>query len=189
MLLCWFLYSVLVAQTSPSLCNPMDCSLPGFPVHGILYTGVGSYFLLQGIFLSQGLNLSLLHCRWTLYHLSQQENQEYFFVRWWVLHTSRSIHSGIRFGCGSWLYHSKWVMLGNLNNLLNLSFFFGKLRVKNHLTELLWEWNKILKGWNCSKPSEYDCFVPYAHSHLSCRLYLQLAPTTLFWCLPPIFSS
>ena len=26
---------VLVAQSCPALCNPMDCSLPGFSVHGI----------------------------------------------------------------------------------------------------------------------------------------------------------
>ena len=26
----------LVAQSCPTLCSPMDCSLPGFPVHGIL---------------------------------------------------------------------------------------------------------------------------------------------------------
>ena len=31
-------------------------------------TGEGCHFLLQGIFLTQGLNLSLLHCRWILYH-------------------------------------------------------------------------------------------------------------------------
>ena len=29
-------------------------------------TGVGCHFLLQGIFLTQGLNLGLLHCRWIL---------------------------------------------------------------------------------------------------------------------------
>ena len=29
-------YSVLVAQSFLTLCNPMDCSLPGFSVHGIL---------------------------------------------------------------------------------------------------------------------------------------------------------
>ena len=27
---------VLVAQLCPTVCNPMDCSLPGSPVHGIL---------------------------------------------------------------------------------------------------------------------------------------------------------
>ena len=34
--------------------------------------GVGSHFLLQGIFLTQGSNLGLLHCRHILYHLSVQ---------------------------------------------------------------------------------------------------------------------
>ena len=32
--------------------------------------GVGSPSLLQGIFLTEGLNLGLLNCRWILYHLS-----------------------------------------------------------------------------------------------------------------------
>jgi len=41
------------------LCNPMDCSPPGFSVHGVFpskNTGVGCYFLLQGIFPNQELN-------------------------------------------------------------------------------------------------------------------------------------
>ena len=28
---------MLVAQLCPTLCNPMDCSPPGFSVHGIFY--------------------------------------------------------------------------------------------------------------------------------------------------------
>ena len=36
-------------------------------------TGVGSRSLLQGIFLTQGLNLGLLHCRQILYHLSHSK--------------------------------------------------------------------------------------------------------------------
>ena len=35
-------------------------------------TGVGSLFLLQGIFPTQELNRGLLHCRWILYQLSYQ---------------------------------------------------------------------------------------------------------------------
>ena len=35
-------------------------------------TGVGCHFLFQGIFPTQGLNPSLLHCRQTLYHVSHQ---------------------------------------------------------------------------------------------------------------------
>ena len=37
----------------------------GFPDKN---TGVGSHFLLQGIFPTQGMNASLLHGRWILYH-------------------------------------------------------------------------------------------------------------------------
>ena len=39
-----------VAQSCPTLCNPMDCSLPGSSVHGTLQarTGVGCHALLQG---------------------------------------------------------------------------------------------------------------------------------------------
>ena len=36
--------------------------------------GVGSHFLLQGIFPTQGSNPGLLHCREILYHLSYQES-------------------------------------------------------------------------------------------------------------------
>ena len=56
-----------VAQLCPTLCDPMDCSLPGSSVHGIFQarnTGVSSHFFLQGIFPTQGLNpcfLCLLH--------------------------------------------------------------------------------------------------------------------------------
>ena len=45
-----------VIQSCPTLCKPMDCSLPGSSVHGMLQArilGVGCHFLLQGIFLTQ----------------------------------------------------------------------------------------------------------------------------------------
>ena len=43
-------------------------------------SGVGCYFLLQGIFLTQGLNLGLLHYRWTLYQLSHQDTTKYLYM-------------------------------------------------------------------------------------------------------------
>ena len=49
-----------------TLCDLMDCSLPGSSVLGILQasnTEVDCHALLQGIFLTQGSNLRLLHCR------------------------------------------------------------------------------------------------------------------------------
>ena len=56
---------MLVAQSCLTLCNPMDCS-PQDPL------SMSCHFLLQGIFLAQGSNLGLLHCRQILYHLSHQ---------------------------------------------------------------------------------------------------------------------
>ena len=72
-----------VAQSCPTLCDPMECSLPGFSVHGMFpgkSTGVGCHFLLQGIFLTQGSNPGLLHCRYTLYPLSQRGT---VLQSWW----------------------------------------------------------------------------------------------------------
>ena len=63
-----------VAQLCPTLCDPMDCSLSGFSVHGILHgknTGVGYHFLLQRIFPAQGWNPGLLQI---LYHLSYRKS-------------------------------------------------------------------------------------------------------------------
>ena len=57
------LYSVLVAQSCLSLCDPMDCSLPSSSVHRVLQARILEWvaipFLLQGIFLTQGSNLGL----------------------------------------------------------------------------------------------------------------------------------
>ena len=70
-------------QLCPTLFDPMDCSLTGSSVHGILQanTGVGCHF--QGIFLTQGSNLGLLHCRQTLYHLSHQGS--HVIIKAWIV--------------------------------------------------------------------------------------------------------
>ena len=144
----------LVTQSCPTLCNLMDCSPPGFSIHGILRarilewiaisfsrassrprnqtqvsriagrfftvwatresyytykvkesevaqscptlcgactrrlhpwdfldksTGMGCHFLLQGIFPTRRLNPGLLHCRQTLYCLTQQGSRYYTY--------------------------------------------------------------------------------------------------------------
>ena len=54
---------VLVAQSCPSLCDPMDCSPPGSSVHGdspSKNTGEGCHAPLWGIFLTQGSNPHVL---------------------------------------------------------------------------------------------------------------------------------
>ena len=63
---------VLVAQSCPTLCDPMVC--PWNSPHK--NTGVGCHSLLQGIFPTRGLNPGLLHCRRTLYPLSHEGSRE-----------------------------------------------------------------------------------------------------------------
>ena len=59
---------VKVAQSCPTLCDPMDCPLnsPG------QNTGVGSLSLLQVIFPTPGSNPGLLHHRWIIYQVSHK---------------------------------------------------------------------------------------------------------------------
>ena len=67
--------SVLVPQSSLTLCDPVDCSLPGSPVHRISpgkNIGVSCQSLFQRVFLTQGSNLILLHFWQILYHLRNQ---------------------------------------------------------------------------------------------------------------------
>ena len=74
----WKLVQVECAQLCPALCDPVDCSPPGFypwdsPGKN---TGVSCHFLLQGIFPTQGSNRSLLcflHCRQMVYHWAIRE--------------------------------------------------------------------------------------------------------------------
>ena len=59
-----------VAQLCPTLCDPMDCSLPwNSPGQN---TGEGSFSLLQVIFPTQGSNPGLPHCRGFLYQAEPQ---------------------------------------------------------------------------------------------------------------------
>ena len=53
----------MLTQMCVTLCDPMDCSLPGSSVHRDSLgrnTGVGCHAFFQGIFPTQGLNQGLL---------------------------------------------------------------------------------------------------------------------------------
>ena len=61
---------VKVAQSCPTLCDPMD-----YTVHGILHIRILEWVafpLRQGIFPTQGSNPGVPHCRWILYQLSHK---------------------------------------------------------------------------------------------------------------------
>ena len=68
-----------VSQSHLTLCDPMDCNLPGSSVRAIfqarMLEWVAIYFC-RGIFLTQGSNprlLHLLHCSWILYRWATKE--------------------------------------------------------------------------------------------------------------------
>ena len=55
-----------VVQLCLTLCDPVNCSLPGFSVHGILQARILEWVTIsfsRGIFPTQGLNLGLPHWR------------------------------------------------------------------------------------------------------------------------------
>ena len=68
----------LDAKLSPTLCDPMDCSLPGSSVHGILQARILEWIAIpfsRGSTwprVSSALHPGLLHCRQILYHLNHQ---------------------------------------------------------------------------------------------------------------------
>ena len=57
-----------VAQSCPTLWDPVDCIPPGSSV----LTGAGCHFLLRGVVPTQGSNPGLPHCWQILYHLNHQ---------------------------------------------------------------------------------------------------------------------
>ena len=64
-----------VAQSCPTFCNRIDCSLPGSSVYGIFQARILEWVAIpfsRGIFSIQELNLGLLHFRQAPYHLSHQ---------------------------------------------------------------------------------------------------------------------
>ena len=70
---CWWVSEV--AQSCPALCDPVDCSLPGFSIHRILQARRLEWITIsfsRGIFPTQGSNLGLPLWRQTLYLLSHQ---------------------------------------------------------------------------------------------------------------------
>ena len=71
LLFCDFLnlLEVRVAQSCPTLCDPIDCSPWNSPGQN---TGVGSFSFLHRIFPTQGSNPGFLHCRRILYQLSHK---------------------------------------------------------------------------------------------------------------------
>ena len=69
----------LGTKSCPTLCNPMDCNrqAPLFMGFSRQEYRMGCHLLLQGIFLTQGLNPGLLHCRQILYQATREAHNKY----------------------------------------------------------------------------------------------------------------
>ena len=67
-------YPVQVAQSCPTLCNPIDHTVQGILQARILEWVAFPFSLLQGVFPNQRLNPGLPHCRQILYQLSHKES-------------------------------------------------------------------------------------------------------------------
>ena len=102
---------VKVAQSCPTLCDPMDCSWnsPG------QNTGGDRRSLLQGIFTTQGSNQVLPHCRRTLYQLSHEGSPR---ILEWVAHhfSSRSSRprNQTRVSCIAGGFFTNWAIREDL---------------------------------------------------------------------------
>ena len=71
----YFYFILCIKFKLSDSCDPMECSPPDSSVHKDSpdkNSGVSCQALLQGIFLTQGSNPHLLHCRWILLLLSHQ---------------------------------------------------------------------------------------------------------------------
>ena len=92
-------------------------------------TGVGCHFLLQGIFLTQGSNSGLLHCRQTLYPLSYQ---------------------GIPCGCRQKKTHTHPVRLYSYRTKNNYNYIWGYILLEDK------EKVQCPRNWECLKAEKWD---------------------------------
>ena len=132
----WFMVpEVSVIQSCPTLCNPMELASLLCPWNSPgKNTGLGCHSFLQGIFLTQGSNRGLLHCRQILYHLSHQG-----IYGSWETPSPKTAHVGWEIACiikqfilllKVYLYLSRYDMGKH-----NINYFLWLL---THQTENLW---------------------------------------------------
>ena len=149
----------LVAQSSPTLCDTMDCSPPGFSVpedSPCKNTRVGCHALLQGIFPTQGWNPGLLHCRWILYQLSHKGSAR---ILEWVAYPFSSGSSWPRNRTGvsciadglftNWAIREVWITREVLIYLfiffkVQKEYFIHQMPIKVAESKI---WNQIENTW------------------------------------------
>ena len=113
-------------------------------------TGVGSHSFLQGIFLTQGSNLGLPHCRQILFHLSHQGSP--------MLHTKQSKQSKtistlkVEFKGWEGLIKKRWEMLDNKYDLL-----LDQSVQASQLQAMKFSSKQLLGASGCCQSEAYFC--------------------------------
>ena len=111
---------VKVTQSCPALCDPWTVESTEFFSQN---TGVGSLFLLQGIFPTQGLNPGLLHCRRILFQLSHKRSAR--ILEWLAYPFSRVLpNPGIEPGSPAFQVDSLPTELSGFNIVRNCKIVF-----------------------------------------------------------------
>ena len=127
---------MLVTQSCPTLCDPMDCSPPGSSVHGIHHVRILEWVAMpfsRGSSPTKGSNLCLLHCRRIPYHLIHQGKSK-------ILHILLQI-------VGAWLFP-------------NLKFKSDNNKITK-LPEMQLElWSFQLRGRTRTESPDMTCSVP-----------------------------
>ena len=118
--------AVLVAKLHPILWDPMDYSPLGPSVHG-KNIGVGCHFLLQGIFLTHGSNICLLHWRVDSLPLSHQGSlitirtavfQNAMAVKWWRTSCYSHVTDAlVASATASFSHNSPWLLVSTIPGL------------------------------------------------------------------------
>ena len=87
----------MVVQLCLTLCDPMDCSLPGSSVHGILQARILQWVALpfsRGFSQPRDQTQVSCICRRILYHLSQQGKPKYIYIQWNITQPRKGIKMG-----------------------------------------------------------------------------------------------
>ena len=110
----------LVTQSCPTLCDPMDCSLPGSSDHGIFTgknTGVGCHFLLQEQALEFIKHFSMLKYTWVEGFSNYWAKYTYFTCLIYIFYTfSSSLHPKCKVP-----NYSSWSLSHGLNRYVSLT--------------------------------------------------------------------
>jgi len=116
-----------VAQSCPTLCDPKDHSTLGsfcpwdFPGKN---TGVGCHFLLQGIFLTQGSNAHLWHCRRILHQWATWEAPFVIHIlEGFVSFLPRLYFPCVKSGVFLWTFNSSHLFINFRESFLTGCFF------------------------------------------------------------------